>query len=346
MLSGLNDDVVALQAVQSGAQDYLVKGQADGPLLFRAIRYAIERQRTEEELHRSHDLLEARVRERTAELERANQDLVGEIAERKIAEDQVRNLNEQVELRLHRIAALRQIDRAISASLDFRFTVDILLGQLTSQFHVDAAAVLLSNPYSNVLEYSAGTGFRTQGITRSRVRLGEGWAGKAAMKRCVVNVPNMSESREPFERAELLAGEGFKSYYAVPMVSRGQVKGILEIFHREALAPETEFRDFIETLAGQAAVAIDNAMLWEDTQRTNAELSVAYEATIEGWARLLDLRDKETEGHTQRVTDMTMRLARRWAWERPSWCTCVAAPCCTTSARWPSPTASCRRSRR
>ena len=311
VLSGLNDDVVALQAVQSGAQDYLVKGQADGPLLFRAIRYAIERQRTEEELHRSHDLLEARVRERTAELERANQDLVGEIAERKIAEDQVRNLNEQVELRLHRIAALRQIDRAISASLDFRFTVDILLGQLTSQFHVDAAAVLLSNPYSNVLEYSAGTGFRTQGITRSRVRLGEGWAGKAAMKRCVVNVPNMSESREPFERAELLAGEGFKSYYAVPMMSRGQVKGILEIFHRATLAPETEFRDFIETLAGQAAVAIDNAMLWEDTQRTNAELSVAYEATIEGWARLLDLRDKETEGHTQRVTDMTMRLARK-----------------------------------
>ena len=286
------------------------------------------------------------MRERTAELERANQDLVGEIAERKIAEDQVRNLNEQVELRLHRIAALRQIDRAISASLDFRFTVDILLGQLTSQFHVDAAAVLLSNPYSNVLEYSAGTGFRTQGITRSRVGLGEGWAGKAAMKRCVVNIINISESREPFDRAELLAGEGFESYYAVPMVSRGQVKGILEIYHRAVLAPETEFRDFIETLAGQAAVAIDNAMLWEDTQRTNAELTVAYEATIEGWARLLDLRDKETEGHTQRVTEMTMRLRARWAWGRPNWCTCVAAPCCTTSARWQSPTASCRRSSR
>jgi hypothetical protein len=42
----------------------------------------------------------------------------------------------------------------------------------------------------------------------------------------------------------------------------------------------------------------------------NAELSRAYEATIEGWARALDLRDKETEGHSRRVTEMTMALAR------------------------------------
>ena len=38
-------------------------------------------------------------------------------------------------------------------------------------------------------------------------------------------------------------------------------------------------------------------------------MSQAYDATIEGWSRAMDLRDKETEGHTQRVTDMTMRLS-------------------------------------
>ncbi len=41
-----------------------------------------------------------------------------------------------------------------------------------------------------------------------------------------------------------------------------------------------------------------------------AELAQAYDATIEGWSRALDLRDKETEGHTQRVTEMTVKLAR------------------------------------
>ncbi|HKW85475.1 MAG TPA: EAL domain-containing protein, partial [Nitrospiraceae bacterium] len=50
VLSGLNDEALALQAVQNGAQDYLVKGQANGDLLARAIRYAIERKRAEERL--------------------------------------------------------------------------------------------------------------------------------------------------------------------------------------------------------------------------------------------------------------------------------------------------------
>lgn len=50
VLSGLNDEGIALRAVQNGAQDYLVKGQANGDLLARAIRYAVERKRAEERL--------------------------------------------------------------------------------------------------------------------------------------------------------------------------------------------------------------------------------------------------------------------------------------------------------
>lgn len=51
-------------------------------------------------------------------------------------------------------------------------------------------------------------------------------------------------------------------------------------------------------------------MLLESLQFSNNELVLAYEITLEGWSRALDLRDKETEGHTQRVTDMSVRLAR------------------------------------
>jgi putative nucleotidyltransferase with HDIG domain len=60
----------------------------------------------------------------------------------------------------------------------------------------------------------------------------------------------------------------------------------------------------------QAAIAIDNASLFEGLQKSNLDLALAYDATIEGWSRALDLRDRETEGHTIRVTDMTLRLAR------------------------------------
>jgi PAS domain S-box-containing protein len=47
-----------------------------------------------------------------------------------------------------------------------------------------------------------------------------------------------------------------------------------------------------------------------ELHRAHSDLAEAYEATIEGWSRVLDLRDKETEGHTKRVTEMTIRLAR------------------------------------
>jgi putative nucleotidyltransferase with HDIG domain len=89
------------------------------------------------------------------------------------------------------------------------------------------------------------------------------------------------------------------------------VAGVLEVFHRQPLAPDHEWFEFLETLAGQAAIAINNTALFESLQRSAADLGLAYDATIEGWSRALDLRDKETEGHTQRVTDVALRLAER-----------------------------------
>jgi putative nucleotidyltransferase with HDIG domain len=62
-------------------------------------------------------------------------------------------------------------------------------------------------------------------------------------------------------------------------------------------------------LAEQASIAIDNTQMFENLQRSNIELTLAYNATIEGWSHALDLRDKETEGHTLRVTEITEKLA-------------------------------------
>jgi putative nucleotidyltransferase with HDIG domain len=83
----------------------------------------------------------------------------------------------------------------------------------------------------------------------------------------------------------------------------------MEIFHRTPLNPDAEWLAFLETLGGQTAIAIENSILFQNLQRTNFELMMAYDATIEGWSHALDLRDRETEGHTLRVTDTTIKLA-------------------------------------
>jgi HD-GYP domain-containing protein (c-di-GMP phosphodiesterase class II) len=103
--------------------------------------------------------------------------------------------------------------------------------------------------------------------------------------------------------------EGFVSYIGVPLAARGQVKGVLELYQRSPLDQDPEWWDFLEALSRQAAIAIDNASLFKDLQTSNLELTLAYDTTLEGWARALELRDKETQGHSERVTGLTQRLA-------------------------------------
>ena len=100
------------------------------------------------------------------------------------------------------------------------------------------------------------------------------------------------------------------AYYGVPLVAKSQVKGVLEIFHRAPLSVDGEWVAFLETLAGQIAIAIDNLNLFINLEKSNAQLTLAYDATIDGLSRALDLRDRETEGHTQRVAELTVQLAR------------------------------------
>jgi len=219
-------------------------------------------------------------------------------------------LHQQTEQRLQHLTALRDIDRVISSSLDLRLSLATLIEQTISQLHVDAVDLLLLTPSSLTLDYVAGRGFHTSGITQTHLHLGEGHAGRAALEGRLVHIPDITLPENTPARAALLQGEGFAAYIGVPLIAKGMVKGVLEIFHRAPLRLDEEWLDFLATLAQQAAIAVENMQLFHGLQQSNMELSLAYDATIEGWSHALDLRDKETEGHTQRVTEMTLRLAR------------------------------------
>jgi len=134
-------------------------------------------------------------------------------------------------------------------------------------------------------------------------------AGRVIKQRRLFMIPDLKEQPLHPLRNMSMEVEGFICYFGVPLVSKGKAVGVLELFHRMPLQPYDDWLDFLNTLAGQVAIAIDNANLFENLQRSNKELMEAYDATIEGWSRAMDLRDKETEGHTQRVTDLTIRLA-------------------------------------
>ncbi|MEK6623134.1 MAG: PAS domain S-box protein, partial [Planctomycetota bacterium] len=217
---------------------------------------------------------------------------------------------EQVRLQLQRMSGLHEIDVAITGNLDLNHSLNVFLNKVTTLLAVDAADVLLFNAQRQRLEYADGYGFDTDAIRRSSLLPGEGTAGRAALEQGVVHVPDLGKAGDDFVRAKLLAEEGFVAYYAIPLITKEHVQGVLEIFHRKPLAPDKEWLEFLKILATQGAILVEHSLLFADLQRSNTELVMAYDRTIEGWSCALDMRDQETEGHTQRVVDLTLNLAR------------------------------------
>jgi putative nucleotidyltransferase with HDIG domain len=226
-----------------------------------------------------------------------------DISEIKCAETLIRR-------HLEHLTALVEIDRAINFSFDLDLNLATLLTHVMVQLRVDAADVLLFNPATRTMEYAAGRGFLTKAIKQARAPLGEGYPGDNGKDAGMVHIPDMAKERESFLGGIDLSNENFVSYFGVPLIAKGEVIGALEVFQRAPLVHGAEWLDFLKTLASKAAIAIDNSTLFDNLQRSNVELTQAYDATIEGWSRAMELRDNMTEGHTKRVAVLAERLAR------------------------------------
>ena len=224
---------------------------------------------------------------------------------------QRRETEKRLQLQLRRLSALQDINIAITTNIDLQIPLYLLLEQVTDELKVDAADVLLLDEETQQLVFVAGQGFRTEALKYTKLDIGAGLAGRAAETAEMVRVKNLNQENTSLEQSPRFEEEGFVSYFGVPLISKGLVKGVLELFHRSPLDPNADWMDFLGTLTSETAIAVDNAQLFRDLEKSNMDLSVAYETTLEGWARTLELKDRETEGHSQRVVDLTMRLCKK-----------------------------------
>jgi PAS domain S-box-containing protein len=228
--------------------------------------------------------------------------IVHDITERKRAEAQIQR-------QVSQLSSLHAIGVAITSSLQLDATLAVLLDRLIEQLRVDAASVLLYNQRSQMLELAAHRGFGSGQLEITLVRSDEGLAGNVFHTHRSVSAPDF-RTRQPLSRRDQQLADAFASYFAVPLRARGEIRGVLEIMQRTILVPDEYWWVFLEALSIQAAIAIDTAAIFEQLQSTHAELKHSYDATIEGWSRALDLRDHDTEGHSERVTDLTVRLVQ------------------------------------
>jgi PAS domain S-box-containing protein len=212
---------------------------------------------------------------------------------------------EKLRSRMQRLQALRSIDVAILQRDNRESLLNVVAKLACSELNADAACMLLADKNLTELYVGGSRGFKTP-KSDYKIPLKTSLAGSVALSRknvCLRIVPD--ELRSSIFSLDQLVG-----YFATPMVVQDDVVGVMEVFTRTPLEPDDEWIEFAETLAGQMAIALDQNKLFEDLRQSNEELRTAYETTLEGWSRALDLRDKETEGHTQRVSEATIRLAK------------------------------------
>jgi signal transduction histidine kinase len=221
VLTGLDDEEVAVRALRVGAQDYLVKGQAEGSSVVRAIRYARERKGAEE----------------------------------------------QIQGHLKRISALRDINLAITSTLDLRTILDVLLEKIDLSFNYAVATI--------VRLFNSRTGFLEPVACRNLDPdewKAEEWKSGGAIPKIVfdsqapITIANVQT--EPRTKShEIFGKQGLFSYLGIPLIAKGKSLGVLGLFSKEEHRFSDQEISFLSTLADQAAIAIQNSQLHEEMKQ-------------------------------------------------------------------------------
>ena len=236
-----------------------------------------------------------------------------DITERRAAEHHIQTLNTTLRTQLERLKALHAIDNVITGDLELRSALARFVDIARASLGVDAIWVDLHHPGDDTIELVEIRGWHKPPDPGFRLPVASTLVGKVVHEQRSSVLRSRNEIAERFPDDERLAREAFEVFGAAPMMARGTLRGGLAFAFRNPHHVEPDWLDFVEALATQGAILIESATFLSELRTHNYELRAAYEATIEGWSRALDLRDKETEGHSRRVTELTLRLARAMA---------------------------------
>ncbi|WP_105317660.1 PAS domain S-box protein [Thermus tenuipuniceus] len=218
------------------------------------------------------------------------------------------SLRRKLARRVEHLEALRAIDQAIAGSLALEPTLEIFLNQVM-RLPLDAAALFLYEPREKGLRLEGHRGFLSpKAFLPKEIRLGQGHVGQAALEGRKVAVDDLT--RQPGAHPDFTLKEGLVAERVYPLLAKGKLLGALAVFTRRPWDLSSEDEEFLEALATQGAIALDNARTFQELLKSQRELEAAYDLTLWGWAKAVELRDQETAGHTERVTELTVRLSR------------------------------------
>ena len=220
------------------------------------------------------------------------------------------SVGDQLKVKQSQLGALMGIGRVINSSRGLKRVLEEVMDTLIALMRAERGFLMLRDPKDGMLKPEISRGIDHLNLDEEIIKVSQTIVRKVSSTGESVLTTN-AQADPRFENQMSVAAYQLRSILCAPLKLRNELIGVIYVDNRAhaGIFRESDL-ELINAFADQAAVAIDNARLFDDLQASNRELEKAYQATLEGWVRALDMRDKETEGHTQRVTKLTERLAR------------------------------------
>ncbi len=206
------------------------------------------------------------------------------------------------------IGALVGVGSVINSSLGLKRVLAEVMDRLIALMNAERGFLMLREADGS-LRVQVARGLDQEDVTEDKFNISNTVVKRVAESGEVILTTNAQDDPR-FGQQDSVAAYHLLSILCAPLKIKDQLIGVIYVDNRihSGMFQQSDF-ELISAFANQAAVAINNAQLFDDLQESNEELEIAYQATLEGWVRALDLRDRETEGHTKRVTALTQKLA-------------------------------------
>jgi response regulator RpfG family c-di-GMP phosphodiesterase len=170
------------------------------------------------------------------------------------------------------------------------YTDSFTIGLINTDNH----SINFFTPFKDGLEYPYYTA----------TPLGDGIAGEVIRTGATLRIPDVRK-----EDKYIGGNPNIRSELCIPLKIGVTTIGVINAESNRLDAFSEDDERFLMTIAGQLSTILEKEQYLIDLRETNIELSQAYDTTLEGWAKALELRDNETEGHSKRVSNLSVQLA-------------------------------------
>ncbi|HEY6552433.1 MAG TPA: HD domain-containing phosphohydrolase [Vicinamibacteria bacterium] len=199
---------------------------------------------------------------------------------------------------------LQEISRHLQQTLDIDVLIPSILHEVNKAIDAEAQSLWLVDHEAGLMVCHYATGPQADAIKKVTVPVGLGIVGSSVEKRLPIMVLDAQAEGLVFRGADQQTGFVTRCLLCVPLVRQGKAIGAIEAVNKRDGPFTQSDLELLTNIADSAALCIENARLYFD-------LSASYDSTLEALMGALDSRDRETEGHSRRVSDYTVRLAQQ-----------------------------------